>query len=82
MLKVTKAFDWHVEGQIVQTDLAPLKVDENYAAKMREDLESEKVKLEEKKKIKLAVLKEKKKEILNKFYEDKPANEPIRQPPV
>lgn len=74
MLKVTKAFDWHVEGQIVQTDLAPLKVDENYAAKMREDLESEKVKLEEKKKIKLAVLKEKKKEILNKFYEDKPAN--------
>ncbi len=51
-----------------------MKVDENYAAKMREDLESEKVKLEEKKKIKLAVLKEKKKEILNKFYEDKPAN--------
>lgn len=42
---------------------------------MREDLETEKVMLEEKKKAKLVVLKEKKREIMNKLYEDKPANE-------
>lgn len=38
---------------------------------MKQDLENEKDKLEQKKKKKLAVLKEKKKQILNKLYEDK-----------
>lgn len=71
---MTKAFDWHIEGEILNPDYEPLKVDDDYVDKMRKDLETEKVHLEEKKKVKLAALKEKKKEIMNKLYEDKPAS--------
>lgn len=49
---------------------------------MRQDLESEKVKLEQKKKQKLAVLKQKKKEIMSKLYEDKAQYKPEMQPKV
>jgi hypothetical protein len=38
LIKITKAFDWHVEGEIVNDNLEPLKVDPDYAAKMRQDL--------------------------------------------
>lgn len=37
---------------------------------MRQDLQGEKVKLDEKKKVKLEILKEKKREIKEKLYED------------
>ena len=60
MIKITKAFDWHVEGEIVEYNLEPLKVDENYAEMMIADLEKEKVKLDEKKKNKVAAMKIKK----------------------
>lgn len=80
MLKVTKAFDWHIEGEIVEVDVAPLEVDEHYVEKMRADLEGEKIGLEDRKRAKLAVLKEKKKEIMSKLYEDKPANSNVSAP--
>ena len=53
LIKITHAFDWHVEGEIIEKDLPPVEVDENYVDKMVKDLEEEKVKLEEKKKLKL-----------------------------
>lgn len=27
LIKITKAFDWHIEGDIIETDYATLKVD-------------------------------------------------------
>lgn len=38
MVKITQAFDWHIEGEIVETDMEPMKVDEDYVNKMKEDL--------------------------------------------
>lgn len=60
MIKINKAFDWHVEGEIIDENLEPLKVDDVYAEMMMKDLEGEIVKLEEKKKERIAKMKLKK----------------------
>lgn len=39
MMKITKSFDWHVQGEIIERELKPIEVPENYVQKMREDLE-------------------------------------------
>ena len=77
-MRITQAFDWHVEGEILDRDLEPLEVSDSYVMQMKRDIENEKAQLAEKKKLKLEVLKEKKREIMEKLYEDKDASLPVK----
>ena len=37
-MKVTKAFDWHIEGQIIDENPLDLEVDTSYVEKMKNDV--------------------------------------------
>ena len=45
LIKITQAFDWHVEGEIIDRDLQPAELDPTYVDRMIADLEDEKLKL-------------------------------------
>jgi hypothetical protein len=60
MMRITKAYEWHVEGEILEREANIVEVAQDYALEMRNELEREKSALEEKKNMKLAVLRAKK----------------------
>ena len=38
-VKITKTFDWHVEGEIIEKKLEVIQVPEDYVEKMKLDLQ-------------------------------------------
>ena len=41
-MKVTKAFDWHIQGQIIDRNAANIPISDDYVEKMKQDLVNEK----------------------------------------
>lgn len=62
MLKVTKALDWHVEGEVVERDIKAMEVPEGYVEDMKTNLVKEADELKAKKEKKIRELKMKRKE--------------------
>ncbi|MBS1889698.1 MAG: hypothetical protein JST59_00265 [Actinobacteria bacterium] len=60
IVKVTKALDWHVEGDILDRNVAPLEIPANYLENMKANLSEEAAYLKEKKESKIRELKLKK----------------------
>lgn len=70
IIKVTKCFDWHIEGEIIERNAKPTHVDESYVEKMKSDLEQEKQTIKKNKEEKLVKIKAKKQEIAKKMQKE------------
>ena len=44
-MKITKAFEWHIEGEIIDENPQALKIDPTYVARMKQDIIDEREKI-------------------------------------
>ena len=49
MMKITKAFDWHVEGDIIDENPPVVEIDPSYVENMKRDIIEEKEKIRNRK---------------------------------
>jgi hypothetical protein len=66
-MKITKALDWHVEGEIIDYNPPILEVGEEYVEKMKQDLVHEKELIKLRKEAKINQAKEKKSKMLGEI---------------
>lgn len=63
-MKITKAFDWHVEGEIIDENPACLEIDPRYVDRMKEDILTERENIKNRKQAKMLKVKEKKEKLI------------------
>lgn len=64
IIKVTKALDWHIEGDIIDENPGDLEVDPTYVEKMKQDIIEEREKIKSRKEAKMLKLKDKKEKLI------------------
>ena len=63
-MKITKAFEWHIEGEIIDENPQALKIDPTYVARMKQDIIDEREKIKNRKEAKMLKVKEKKERLI------------------
>ena len=63
-MKITKAHQWHIEGEIIDQNPPPLKIDPAYVARMKQDIIDEREKIKSRKEAKMLKIKEKKEKLI------------------